>query len=205
MSNNVKRVLRESYDRKVDERDARDAPAYESQERDAFLSLLLAHDKRSVLDLGAATGTDAEHFKAHGLDPVCVDISPEMVLRCERKGLSAHVMDVGELSFADHTFDALYAMNCLVHVPKPELDRALNEMARVLKPGGLAYMGMYGGYDFEGTGEWDPYEPKRFFSFLTDEGLRARLEQAFRIRHFKRIPRGWAGLHFQSVTLESIA
>lgn len=55
MSDDLKRTLRESYNRKVDERDSRTAPTYELQERDAFLSLLCAEQKRSVLDLGAAT------------------------------------------------------------------------------------------------------------------------------------------------------
>ncbi len=197
----LRRSLRESYDRRVDERDSRAAPAYELQERDTFLSLLHTEQKHSVLDLGAATGTDGKFFQRHGLDTVCIDLSPEMVRRCRGKGLPAYVMDLADLQFPPDSFDAAYAMNSLVHLPRAELPRILREVSRIVKPRGLFYVGMYGGYDYEGTGDWDPYEPKRFFSFHTDEHLQRLLKQSFRVHTFRRIPHGWAGLHFQSVVL----
>lgn len=201
MPDDVKRSLRESYARVVDERDRRTAPAYELQERDAFVSLLRTEQKRSVLDLGAATGTDGKFFRLHGLDTVCIDLSPEMVGRCRTKGLPAYVMDLADLQFPPASFDAVYAMNSLVHVRRAELPRVFRAVSRILKPRGLFYVGMYGGDDYEGTGDWDPYEPKRFFSFHTDDHLQRLLKQTFRLHSFRRIPHGWAGLHFQSVVL----
>jgi SAM-dependent methyltransferase len=197
----LRRSLRESYDRRVDERDNHTAPAYELREREAFRLLLCEEQKRSVLELGAAAGRDGEFFQSYGLDTVCIDLSPEMVRRCRSKGLTAHVMDLADLRFPSGSFDAAYAMNSLVHLPRAELPAVLREISQVVKPDGLVYVGMYGGYDFEGTGNWDPYEPKRFFSFLTDEHLQRLLTQSFDVHSFKRIPHGWAGLHFQSVVL----
>ncbi len=55
-----------------------------------------------------------------------------------------------------------------------------------------------------GTPDWDPYEPKRFFSFHTDEHLQRLLKQDFHVHTFRRIPHGWAGLHFQSVVLRRL-
>jgi hypothetical protein len=49
MSDDSRRSLRESYDRRVDERDSRTAPAYELQERDTFLSLLHTEQKHSIV------------------------------------------------------------------------------------------------------------------------------------------------------------
>jgi len=201
MSHDLRHRLRESYDRKADERDSRTAPGYELQERDAFLSLLQTEQKHSVLELGAATGADGKFFQQHGLDTVCIDLSSEMVRRCRSKGLRAHVMDLADLRFPPDSFDAVYAMNSLVHLPRTELPDVLREVSRVVKPRGLFYVGMYGGYAYEGTGDWDPYEPKRFFSFHTDEHLQRLLEQDFHVHSFRRIPHGWAGLHFQSVVL----
>lgn len=201
MSEDVRRTLREAYDRKVRERDASVAPEWQVREREAFCALLQQEGRHSLLELGAATGSDGEFFRDHGLEVVCIDLSPEMIRRCEEKGLTAHVMDVSALRFPANSFDAVYAMNCLVHVPKAELPDVLGGIDRVLKPEGLLYVGVYGGYEHEGGGEWDPYEPKRFFAFYTDERLRRVLEEAFDVRIFRRIPHGWAGLHFQSVTL----
>ncbi len=39
------------------------------------------------------------------------------------------------LPFPDHVFDAIWSITVLEHIPNPE--RALNEMRRVLKPGGM--------------------------------------------------------------------
>ena len=44
--------------------------------------------------------------------------------------------------------------------------KALENVCTVLKPAGLFYLGMYGGYDFEGIWDKDIYTPKRFF-FIT--------------------------------------
>jgi hypothetical protein len=46
--------------------------------------------------------------------------------------------DLTQLSFADHSFDFLIAMEILEHVPDYHL--AIREMARVLKPGGKALL-----------------------------------------------------------------
>ncbi len=52
--------------------------------------------------------------------------------------------------------------------------------------------------------EDDPYEPKRFFSFHTDERLREIVADSFDVLSFRRIAFAVAraeGLHFQSLFL----
>jgi SAM-dependent methyltransferase len=110
-------------------------------------------------------------------------------------------MDVSDLRFPPGSFDAVYAMNCLVHVPRADLPAVLLGIWRVLTEGGLFYLGVYGGRDFEGVWEGDHYEPKRFFSHYPDEDLRRIVTTVFHLHSFKRIPRGWNGLHFQSLVL----
>jgi SAM-dependent methyltransferase len=113
MTDAVTRILRDAYDRRSEERAMRPAPAWETVERDNFLELLQRKQDRTLLELGAATGSDAVFFKAHGFDVVCVDISPKMVERCRARSV-AHVMDVQIFTSPD-SFGAVYAMNCLVH------------------------------------------------------------------------------------------
>lgn len=130
-----------------------------------------------------------------------VDLSEEMVRLCKQKGLRARVMDFYELDFADRSFDAVYAMNCLLHVPKAQLPDVLTEIKRVLKPGGLFYLGLYGGMDTDGIWEQDAYEPKRYFAMYTDEDIQGIIECYFQIEDFHTRDMGEGAPHFQSMLL----
>jgi SAM-dependent methyltransferase len=68
-----------------------------------------------------------------GADVVAVDISPRMVELARGRGVDARVGDAQELPFAAGEFDCAVAAWMLYHVPDPE--RALAELARVLRPG----------------------------------------------------------------------
>ncbi len=199
----LRACLRESYGRKARERDLSPVQPWKAGERRRFLALLQEEGGRALLELGAGPGKDGEFFRDHGLDVVCTDLSPEMVALCESKGLTARVMDLSHPDFPPGTFDAVYALNCLLHLPDRELPGALRGINTILKPGGLFYMGVYGGRDQEGVWEDDPYEPKRFFSLRTDEWLLKIAAGFFDVRSFRRVSvGGWAGgLHFQSLIL----
>jgi hypothetical protein len=69
-------------------------------------------------------------------------------------------------------------MNSLLHLPKTEFPGVLRRIDGLLKPGGLVFVGVYGGYESEGIWEKDSYRPQRFFSFFTDEELVRQAEQA---------------------------
>jgi SAM-dependent methyltransferase len=201
MAEDLTRTLRDAYDRRVEERAMRPAPAWETAERDIFLEVLRQERIATLLELGAATGSDAAFFKANGFEVVCVDLSPQMVERCRGRGLVAHVMDVADLRLPPDSFGAVYAMNCLVHVPKSQLRGVLEGIGRVLKPGGLFYLGLYGGREFEGVWDDDYFDPKRFFCHHLDENLCSQVGEFFSLESFRRIPQGWNGLHFQSLIL----
>jgi len=195
--------LRESYGRKARERDLQAVKPWKAEERRRFLVLLREEERRTLLELGAGPGKDGEFFRDHGLDVLCTDLSPEMVALCKSKGLAARVMDVSDLDLPPETFDAAYAFNSLLHVPDRELPAVLRGILAVLKPGGLFYLGVYGGKDHEGVWEDDPYEPKRFFSFRTGERLGEIVAGPFDAHSFRRIALEGRtdGLHFQSVIL----
>jgi hypothetical protein len=81
-----------------------------------------------------------------------------------------------------------------------ELPGVLAAIARVLRPAGLLFVGVYGGSAAEGPADWDDHVPARFFSFRSDEQLLHFASQSFEIVDFHRVPT--AGQHiFQSLTL----
>jgi SAM-dependent methyltransferase len=90
---------------------------------------------RRVLEVGCGPGELAARFREElGADVVAIDISPRMVELARGRGVDARVGDVVELPFAAGEFDCAVAAWMLYHVP--DVDRALAELARVLRPRG---------------------------------------------------------------------
>ena len=78
-----------------------------------------------------------------------VDISEPTVVQARTafhgNALRCAVSDVRELPFRDASFDAIYSMGTIEHFH--ETERAVEEMARVLKPGGRAIVGVPNRHD----------------------------------------------------------
>ena len=169
-------------------------------ERQAFRQRLAPGAR--LLEIGAGTGQDSAYFQAEGLSVVAVDLSPVMVEHCRAKGVEAHVRDFLHLDFPAGSFDAVYALNCLLHVPNRDLPDVLAAVRAVLRPGGLFFVGVYGGtQSVEGPVEGDEHVPPRFFSWRTDAQLLDFAGQArFDVVDFHPVDAGH-GLRFQSLTL----
>jgi SAM-dependent methyltransferase len=199
--NQVIASLREAYDRKVEERDKKETSSWKFEERQRFLAVLQEEGKQSLLEIGAGTGACSKFFQDSGLEVIATDLSPENVQRCCEKGLTAYEMDFFHLDFPPRSFDAVHALNCLLHVPKKDLPEVLQAIQTLLKPGGLFYLGVYGGKESEGVYPEDHYEPKRFFSFLSDEQLEAVATEFFELVDFRQIPLKGDEFHFQALIL----
>ena len=89
-----------------------------------------------ILDLAAGTGTSSDPLDRAGARVVACDFSVGMLRVGKRKrpGLSFVAGDAMALPFADATFDAVTISFGLRNVAG--VDAALQEMARVTKPGG---------------------------------------------------------------------
>jgi len=191
-----------AYDRAVDERDKYGIPDWKKRERQRFLELLHAEGKSSLIDVGSGPGTHAVYFQEHGIDVTCIDLSPRNVEKCKNRGLEAFVCDAIDLKSLGRTFDAAFAMNSLLHVPRTQLPKALSSIRDTLNPAGLFYWGQYGGEERQGVYEEDKYEPKRFFSLLNDEQIREEASQVFGLDEFMSVsPEDSGSLHFQSLIL----
>lgn len=95
----------------------------------------------SVLEVGIGTGLALDFYAAH-VQVTGVDVSAEMLREAEgkaqKRGLrnlaGLHQMDARDLAFPDAAFDHVAAMHVMSVVPEPE--KVLDEMARVVRPGG---------------------------------------------------------------------
>ncbi len=203
MNESSREALRRSYDGSVIERDGRTLPKWREDLRASFLERLRKEHLESLLEIGAGVGRDARFFQNHERRVTCIDVSPGMVACCRRKGLDAAVMDVTDLAYSDQSFDAVYSVNCLLHLAKWELPTALREIRRVLRPGGLFYYGTWGGFDHEGVHEEDHLTPPRFFSFHEDTHLQRAVGRFFEIVEFDSTARDPtdAQFRFQSMVL----
>jgi phosphatidylethanolamine/phosphatidyl-N-methylethanolamine N-methyltransferase len=94
-----------------------------------------------ILEVGVGTGISLPHYSR--ACQICgIDISEPMLRKARERvdefGLSnvegLWVMDAERLTFADASFDVVAAQHVVSTVPNPEA--ALDEFARVLKPGG---------------------------------------------------------------------
>lgn len=194
--------LRAIYTREAEEREKRESPSWRSEERAHFLSLLQKEGKEKFLEIGAGTGKDSKFFHDNGLQVVCTDLTLEMVRLCREKGLAAHVMDFLNLDFPASSFDGVYAINCLLHVPKKDLPRVLEKIHSLMMPRGLFFFGVFGGFEFEGVWQDDKHEPKRFFSFFPDEQIQNVATKLFKLEYFRAIDLSEpTNLHFQSMIL----
>lgn len=184
----LKENFKKSYDLQANIRNEKKSPEWKDAERENFLAWLKEEEKEALLDLGAGPGMDSLFFKQNRINPLAIDISPRMVNLCIQKGIEAKVMSFDELQFGERKFDAVWAMNSLLHVPKGDIEEILGKVHAVLNKRGLFYMGVYGGEDHEGIWEDDVFEPKRFFSFYSSEAIQKLVLKYFTIENFVVLP-----------------
>jgi len=151
--------------------------------RDTVVDALRSLRARRLLEVGCGWGELAARLAAD-LDcaVVAIDQSPRMVELARQRGVDAHVGDVQALAFRDAEFDAMVAAWMLYHVP--DLDRALQECARVLRPGGTLVAVTNAAADFAEL--WDLVGRDTSARLLT---FRAENGETILRRHFDEVVR----------------
>lgn len=90
-----------------------------------------------MLDAMCGSGELTDYLVGHGADVTGIDISPAVIDRFRAKHPSAKgiVGSIFETGFADASFDCV-AVSLALHHAEPNTAAAIDEIARILKPGG---------------------------------------------------------------------
>lgn len=91
-----------------------------------------------ALDVGAAGGGNCEVLRSRGWKAIAADYSAVATEIARERGLDALRADARDLPLSGDTFDLVIAMDVLEHIDEDNL--ASEEIARVLKPGGRAFI-----------------------------------------------------------------
>lgn len=121
-------------------------------------------DGGNILDLGCGTGRTYAHFSKKGYQYVGLDFSEKM----KEKAFELHgkfpyivddIMNVKEY-FGSESFDAIFAVYSLFHLPKEDFEQTIANIHDLLKVGGVVLLSYQ-----RGEGEKFVDEP-----YLKDEG-----------------------------------
>jgi SAM-dependent methyltransferase len=106
------------------------------------VKMLSSHLKpgMTVLELGCGAGYFTQELARSGADIVAIDVSPELLeiarANCSAPNVRYQIQNAHVLSFSEAVFDSVVGSSVLHHL---EIEEALREIYRVLKPMGTVY------------------------------------------------------------------
>ena len=161
----------------------KDRAAYEAM----YEMILPVVKAKTVLELATGTGMIAKNIVNAAAHIEATDASAEMIAEAKRDNHSAKlhfsVQDMFRLPYADESFDVVIVSNALHIVPQPE--KALAEIRRVLKDGGVLIAPT-----FTHAGNSFPGKVKAFFMKLVGFPLHSKWTSTEYLRFLSQ--NGWA-------------
>ena len=151
-----------------------------------------------VLEIGCGVGTDGLRFARAGAHYTGIDLTDAAIELARKNFASAglrgefRVTDAEALDFEDESFDLVYSHGVLHHTP--DIDAAVREIHRVLKPGGRAIVMLYhrGSYNYQigirvlrraGAGLLRTESGIKVINLLTGEPVESLREHAASLRN----------------------
>jgi SAM-dependent methyltransferase len=142
-----------------------------------------AFDGERVLDVGCGPGWETARFARAGLHPVGLDLTQAFVAETRERADSPVARgDARRLPFAEHSFSGVWACASLLHLPREDFPTALDEISRVLRPGGAFTLSMQlplSRWDevperetAEADRHFERYKPDTLRELLADAGFR---------------------------------
>jgi SAM-dependent methyltransferase len=150
----------------------------------AILKTLRLASDAAVLDIGTSTGANLRLLQELGFSRARgLDSSVAAIGYCKAKGLGT--VDFGDacsLPYADDRFDLVLATDVVEHVDRD--DKALDEIRRVLKPGGYALITVPAFPSLWGTQDVVAHHKRRYRMLLLRERIASSGLSVERSFHF---------------------
>lgn len=138
-------------------------------ETDVVFDLLNPEADEKILDLGCGTGNFSYKLLNGECSVTGVDISKKMLSIARQKSDSTDIdffeMDGYDLQFDDNTFDKVLSVAAFEFISEPQ--KVINEMLRVVKPGGTVVIGT-----IQKGGDWaEMYKSEIFKGSAYEEAM----------------------------------
>ena len=128
---------------------------------DVFEKLL---PQGKVLDVGCGAGRDYQFFQQGSYEYVGVDYSRELLNIASKHFPGAIFVEgnINELPFENDEFDGFWAAASLLHIPKENIDPALQEIRRVVRENGVGFIALKKGEGEQIVLDDEDEEDRRF-------------------------------------------
>ena len=136
-------------------------------------------DNRGVIcDVGCGPGQIARYLSNHGAKACGIDLSLEMVGQAKNLNPGIPFQQGNMLALtniADNSFGGVAAFYSIIHVPRPELKTAFDELKRVLCSDGTLLLAFHIGSETVHRDEWWDKDVSIDFNFLETEEIKELL------------------------------
>ncbi|MGH9751451.1 MAG: class I SAM-dependent methyltransferase [Blastocatellia bacterium] len=127
----------------------------------------------TICDLGCGVGQVAGYLHSRGANVCGIDLSTEMIKQARRLNPDIVFQQGNMLALpasAENSFGGIAAFYSIIHIPRPSLVNALQEMKRVLRPGGRLLLTFHiGQKDIHMAEWWNKPVSLDFYFFETEE------------------------------------
>jgi ubiquinone/menaquinone biosynthesis C-methylase UbiE len=96
---------------------------------------------KDVLEVGCGTGLILHRTARFARRAIGIDLSSGMLIKAQQRGLRVAQASATALPLGDASVDVAYSFKVLAHIP--DIQGALREMARVVRPGGWVLAEFY--------------------------------------------------------------
>lgn len=127
---------------------------------------------QSILDIGAGKGRHAFFFAENGFEVGAIDLSEsgieyiKNVANEKKLNVNAVVADMTNLPFEDNRFDCVICFHTIYHTDYNGVKKALQEIRRILKNGGEAFIS----FNSKENPNYVESESPDGFTIIKDEG-----------------------------------
>jgi len=161
---------------------------FKAKDKETYYSELEKFEKlipkgARILDAGCGIGTQTEYFSKRSFDIIGIDAAKDMLEKAKEflPNCEFMQMDIRDLKFKEE-FDAILCLFVLYHLEREDLSKALKEIKRVLKPGGIVLIAVgKGDGEVFGPDPWAPDKKMFYILYKKDELVNKVKEEGFKI------------------------